>query len=48
MNAIQLATKSDIRELDLKITGDMNLLKWMLGLMIASNFAIILKIFFPH
>jgi predicted transcriptional regulator len=43
-----LATKSDLRELELKLSGEMTLLKWMLGLVIAGIIALILKSYFPH
>jgi hypothetical protein len=50
-----LASKADMRELELKIdtrfeklSGEMTLLKWMLGLVIAGIIALILKSYFSH
>ena len=51
--AAELATKGDIadlrheiKELDLRIHGEMLLLKWMLGILIAGVASLILKSFF--
>lgn len=49
-NLSELATKEDlrheIRELDLRIHGQMLLMKWMLGLLFAGVASLILKSFF--
>ena len=49
-----LASKRDIRELELKIEsrfeqvkGELTLIKWMLGIMLGGVMALILKAFFP-
>ena len=50
----ELASKRDIRELELKIEsrfeqvkGELTLIKWMLGIMLGGVMALILKAFFP-
>jgi hypothetical protein len=47
--------KSDLREAELrldakltKVEGEITLLKWMLGLVIAGILALVLKAYFPH
>jgi len=49
-NLSELATKEDlhreIRELDLRMHGEMLLMKWMLGLLLAGVASLILKSFF--
>jgi len=49
-----LATKRDIRELELKIEtrfeqikGELTLMKWMLGILLGGIIALILKAYFP-
>lgn len=49
-----LATKRDIRELELKIEtrfeqirGELTLLKWMLGILLGGMIALVLKAYFP-
>ena len=49
-----LASKRDIRELELKIDscfeqvkGELTLIKWMLGIMLGGVMALILNAFFP-
>ena len=49
----ELASKWDIREMELKIEsrfeqvkGELNLIKWMLGIMLGGVMALILKAFF--
>jgi len=51
--AADLATKGDLRELELridtrfeKVHGEMLLMKWMLGLLIAGVASLVLKTFF--
>jgi len=51
--AAELATKADLRELELridtrfeKVHGEMLLMKWMLGLLIAGVASLVLKAFF--
>ena len=53
MNLEQLATKQDLNEFELKIEnrfeaikGEINLLKWMIGLLLAGVLSLILKAFF--
>ena len=41
-----LATKSDLKALELKIDGELKLLKWMLGFVLAGVAALIIKAFF--
>ncbi len=50
----ELASKRDIRELELKIEsrfeqvkGELTLIKWMQGIMLGGVMALILKAFFP-
>ena len=43
---LELATKRDIKELELKISGQLLLLKWMLGLISAGIVSLVLKAFF--
>ncbi|WP_394753880.1 hypothetical protein [Crenothrix sp.] len=50
----ELASKRDIRELELKIEtrfeqvkGELTLVKWMLGIVLGGVMALILKAFFP-
>ncbi len=52
-NAADVATKADIRELELRIDsrfervyGEMRLMKWMLGILVGGVTALILKAFF--
>jgi hypothetical protein len=49
-----LATKRDIRELELKmetrfeqIKGELTLMRWMLGILLGGVIALIVKAFFP-
>ena len=49
----QLATKQDIellrrdmKEVEIKISGEINLIKWMMGFVLAGIAALILKSFF--
>lgn len=49
-----LATKRDIRELELKmetrfeqIRGELTLMRWMLGILLGGVIALIIKAFFP-
>jgi len=44
--AAELATKADLRELELRLHGEMLLMKWMLGLLLAGVASLILKSFF--
>ena len=41
-----LATKSDLKELGLKFDGELKLLKWMLGFVLAGIAALVIKAFF--
>lgn len=50
----ELASKRDIREMELKIDtrfeqvkGELTLIKWMLGIMLGGVMALVLKAFFP-
>jgi len=46
----QLATKTDISRLELKLTeheGEFKLIKWMLGIVLGGVIALVLKAFFP-
>ncbi len=42
------ALKADLREVELRLSGEITLLKWMMGLVIAGILALILKAYFPH
>ncbi len=44
----KLATKSDLREVELRLNGEITLLKWMMGLVIAGILALVLKAYVPH
>ncbi len=51
----RLVTKADIREAEQridnkleKISGEMVLIKWTLGIIIAGIIAIVMKTYFPH
>lgn len=51
---LEIATKRDLKELELKIEtrlegvqGELTLIKWMLGQLLAGVLALILKSFFP-
>lgn len=39
--------KRDIKDLDTKLTGELTLLKWMLGVLLGGVVALILRAFFP-
>ncbi len=41
-----VATKGDLRELELRLTGEMKLLKWILGFIAAGVASLVLKAFF--
>ncbi|CCD30036.1 Phage-related protein [Candidatus Glomeribacter gigasporarum BEG34] len=41
-----LATKADLRELELRLSGEMKLLKWILGFIAAGVASLVLKAFF--
>lgn len=41
-----IATKFDLRELELHLPGELSLMKWMLGLTIAAIVSLLLKAFF--
>lgn len=41
-----LATKADLRELELKMEGELKLLKWMVGAILAGIVSLVLKAFF--
>lgn len=43
-----LATKTDLRELELRLTGEITLLKWMMGFVLAGIVSLVLKAFFMH
>ena len=43
-----LATKSDVKELEMKLSAEINLLKWMLGFVLAGILSLIAKAFFSH
>lgn len=42
------ALKADLRQVELRLSGEMTLLKWMLGLVVAGILALVLKAYFPH
>ncbi|MBI2875899.1 MAG: DUF1640 domain-containing protein [Candidatus Tectomicrobia bacterium] len=42
----ELATRHDLRELELKIEAELRLLKWMMGIMLAGVVSLVLKAFF--
>ena len=42
----EVATKADLRELELKITNQLTLLKWMVGIMLAGVVSLVMKTFF--
>ncbi len=46
--ALAAAAKADLREVELRLSGEITLLKWMMGLVIAGILALILKAYFPH
>jgi hypothetical protein len=46
MGTMELATKSDLREMEARLTGELKLVKWMLAIVIAVNVLPILKVFF--
>lgn len=41
-----LATKNDLRELELKINAQLMLLKWMTGILLAGVLSLVMKAFF--
>jgi len=41
-----LATKQDIKELELRLTGEIKLLKWMMGFLLAGVLSLLIKAFF--
>lgn len=46
----QLATKADVGRIELKLVehdGELKLIKWMLGLLLAGVLALVLKAFLP-
>ena len=43
---VDVATKRDLKELELRIMGELILLKWMLGILLGGVVALILKSFF--
>jgi len=45
-DAVDVATKGDLRELELRLRGDINLLRWMMGVTLAGVGAIFVKLFF--
>jgi len=45
-DAVDVATKGDLRELELRLRGDINLLRWMMGVTLAGVGAIFAKLFF--
>lgn len=42
----QLATKADLNAVEVKLTGDIKLLRWMMGLLLAGVGSLVLKAFF--
>ena len=46
MGTMELATKSDLREMEARLIGELKLVKWMLAIVIAVNVLPILKVFF--
>jgi len=42
----ELATKNDIQRLEIKFDGEMRLIRWMLGILIAGVLSLVLKTFF--
>jgi hypothetical protein len=49
----ELSTKGDLRELELRVSGEMKLIRWMVGLSLALSsgiLALLAKLFFalPH
>ena len=42
----QLATKHDLKELELRMNAQLMLLKWMIGVMLAGVVSLVLKAFF--
>ena len=47
LGEVDVATKRDLKELELKITGELTLIKWMLGILLGGVIALIMKAFFP-
>jgi len=47
LGEVDVATKRDLKELELKITGELTLIKWMLGILLGGVIALIIKAFFP-
>jgi hypothetical protein len=43
-----LATKSDVKELELELSAEINLLKWMMGFVLAGILSLIARAFFIH
>lgn len=41
-----LATKTDLRELELKLNAQLMLLKWMTGILLAGVLSLVMKAFF--
>ena len=41
-----LTTKNDLRELEIRINGELRLIRWMMGFVLAGIAALILKSFF--
>ncbi|MEX3614442.1 MAG: DUF1640 domain-containing protein [Burkholderia gladioli] len=44
-NLNELATKADLREVEIRLTGEIGLLKWMLGVTVAGVATILIKLF---
>ena len=47
-NLDTLATKADLKELELRITGELAILRWGMAVIVGGIIALILKAFFPH
>ena len=43
---VDVATKRDLKELELKVMGELMLIKWMLGILLGGIVALVLKSFF--
>lgn len=44
---VDVATKRDLKELELRMMGELTLIQWMLGILLGGVIALILKSFFP-
>lgn len=46
LSRLETTLKRDMKELELKLTGEITLLKWMMGFVLAGIVSLVLKAFF--